>query len=66
MQPDEIYETKDAEEVSLETKAEEPLMLEVSGDDVEPVTTNLEIDSIDKKGNEELKIAEPIKLKATK
>lgn len=29
MQPDEIYETKDAEEVSLETKAEEPLVLQL-------------------------------------
>lgn len=36
IRPDEVYEEGEAEEVSLETKAEEPLMLEMKSDDIEP------------------------------
>lgn len=65
IRPDEVYEEGEVEEVSLETTTE-TLMLEMSADDEESNPTTLEIDSIDEKGNEELRVAEPVLLKAKK
>lgn len=67
IRPNQVYEETETEEVVFNA---EPLMLDMSTEDkesefeeIEPQEDSLEIDNISTEGIEELRIAEPIKLK---